>query len=256
MVGRGFDLNGSVAVVTGASRGLGVSFAQGLTRAGADLLLVARQLELLDAVAADLRQYGRRVETLRVDIADPRDVEHMAAFAVEQFGRIDVLVNNAGISTMVPAEDMSLDDWRRVIDVNLTGSFLCAQAVGRQMLQQGRGKIINIASVYGQAANNFLPAASYVASKWGLIGLTKELASQWASRGLNVNAIAPGHYPTKKTEQLYADPAFASKVANRVPQGRLGVGADLEGVVVFLASAASDYVNGVVIPVDGGFLAW
>lgn len=252
-----YDLTHKAAIVTGASRGLGVSFARGLAKAGCDLVIVARNFERLKQVAEDLRKYGHRVIPLKVDITNAEDVEKMVERAISTFRKIDILVNNAGIATVVNAEDMSEEEWQRVIDTNITGVFRCAQQVGRQMLKQGYGKIINIASQYGIVASSCAAQVSYVASKSAVLGLTRELAVEWAPQGLHITAIAPGFFPSDQT--LYAfeeDKELGKKLLAKVPMGRMGKLEELEGTIVYLASSASNYMNGQALILDGGFLSW
>ena len=252
-----FDLTGHVAVVTGASRGLGVSFARGLAKAGCDLVIAARDVEQLKDVAADLAQFGRRVVPVEADIRQRADVEATMARTVEEFGKIDVLVNNAGISAVADAEAMTDDEWQSVIDTNLTGLFTCAQQAARRMLSQGRGKIINIASMYGISASSYVSQVSYVASKAGVLGLTRELAVEWAPKGLHVVALAPGFFRSDQTVWAFEEnKELGEKLLAKVPMGRMGKLEELEGTIVYLASDASGYMNGQALVLDGGFLSW
>ncbi|MDB5077935.1 MAG: short-chain dehydrogenase/reductase [Chloroflexi bacterium] len=254
---RLFDLSGTVAVVTGASRGLGVDFARGLTKAGADLVLTARSGADLEAVAADLRQYGHDVRTVVADVTKDADVARMIAAAVEGLGRLDILVNNAGIAALAPAEDMTEEQWSSVMDTNVRACFLCAQHAARHMLTRGSGKIINVASMYGKVASSEGKQVSYIASKWALHGLTAQLAVEWAPAGLHVTAISPGFFPTAQGAWAFEqDPELGKRLIARVPMGRLGRPEDLEGAIVFLASAASDFMNGSALILDGGYLSW
>lgn len=252
-----FDLTGRVAVVTGASRGLGVSFARGLAKAGCDVAIAARNLAQLREVAGELERHGRRVLPIETDIRGQQDVEAMVARTVDEFGKIDILVNNAGISAVADAETMTEAQWRSVIDTNLTGLFSCAQQVARQMLQQGHGKIINIASMYGISASSYVSQASYVASKAGVLGLTRELAVEWAPRGLHVTALAPGFFRSDQTVWAFEEnKELGEKLLAKVPMGRMGKLEELEGTIVYLASEASGYMNGQALVLDGGFLSW
>ncbi len=194
-----FDLTGKATIVTGVSRGLGVSFARGLAKAGCDLIIAARDLDQLREVAVDLEQYGRRVVPVQADIRRQEDVENMVQRSVTEFGKVDILVNNAGISAVAEAQDMTREQWHSVIDTNLTALFFCAQCAARQMLPRGSGKIINIASMYGISASSYVSQASYVTSKAGVLGLTRELAVEWAPRGLQVVALAPGFFRSAQT---------------------------------------------------------
>lgn len=252
-----FDLSGKVAVVTGASRGLGVVFARGLAKAGADLVLSARTGSDLEAVTADLRQYGHEVRAVVADVTREDDVARVMATAVDDLGRLDVLVNNAGISALAPAEEMTAEQWSSVMDTNVGACFLCARQAAHHMLPQGRGKIINVASMYGKVASSEGKQASYIASKWALHGLTAQLAVEWAPAGLHVTAISPGFFQTAQSAWAFEqDPELAGRLIARVPMQRLGQPDDLEGAIVFLASAASDYMNGSALILDGGYLCW
>ncbi len=243
-----FRLDGKVAVVTGASSGLGVAFAQGLAEAGADLVLGARRVDRLAETAALVEATGRKALTVATDVADPDSCSNLVALAMEEFGHVDVLVNNAGIGTAVPATREAPEQFRGVIDVNLNGCYWMAQACGRVM--QPGSSIINISSVLGLTTAG-LPQAAYAASKAGLIGLTRDLAQQWTGRkGIRVNAIAPGFFVSEMTEQ-YPEGYLDSQMA-RIPAGRKGDPAELAAAVVFLASAAGGYVTGQTIAVDGG----
>lgn len=246
-----FDLSGRVALVTGGSRGLGEEIAEGLAESGASLLLLARRAQWLDPAVARFRARGFRCEALVSDAADPTAAEAAVRRAIETFGRLDILVNNAGVTWGQPAEDMPLDKWQSVIDVNLTGAFLFAQAAGRAMIRQGGGSIVNIASIAGICAMaETVPAAGYVASKGGLLALTRELAAQWARHGVRVNAIAPGFFPSRMTEKVL-DRAQAA-IEARIPLGRVGRSGELKGAAVFLVSDAASYITGQTIVVDGG----
>jgi NAD(P)-dependent dehydrogenase (short-subunit alcohol dehydrogenase family) len=250
-----FNLAGRVALVTGGSIGLGRQIAEGLAEMGANLVLCARKPERCRQAAEQLQQLGVRTLALGCDVKNPAEVEAVVDAAFSQFGRIDVLVNNAGISWGAPVEEMSLQDWNKVIETNLTGTFLCAQAVGKVMIKQRRGKIINIASVAGLGgAPAELPAIGYHASKGGVISFTKDLACKWASHNIQVNAIAPGWFPTHMSNRVleHHEELFLS----HIPLRRFGNEHDLKGAAVFLASAASNYVTGHVLVVDGGQSAW
>jgi NAD(P)-dependent dehydrogenase (short-subunit alcohol dehydrogenase family) len=251
-----FSLAGKSAIITGASRGIGISFARGLAKAGCDLMITARDLERLQSVAKDLAQYGGKVVPFKADVAQVRDAEAMVARAVEEFGQLDILVNNAGISAVAEAETMSSTEWQSVIDTNLTGLFYCAQSAARPMLRAGSGKIINIASMYGFSASSYVPQVSYIASKAGVLGLTRELAAQWAPRGLNVVALAPGFFRSDQTIwQFEENKELGEKLLARVPMGRMGKLEELESTIVYLASAGADYMNGQALIIDGGFLS-
>jgi len=252
-----FDLTGKAAIVTGVSRGLGVSFARGLVKAGCDLIVAARDVDQLREVALDLEQYDRRVVPVQADVRRQQDVESMVQRSVAEFGKVDILVNNAGISAVADAEAMTRDQWQSVIDTNLTALFFCAQCAARQMLRQGSGKIINIASMYGISASSYVSQASYVTSKAGVLGLTRELAVEWAPRGLQVVALAPGFFRSDQTIWAFEqNQELGKKLLAKVPMGRMGKLEELEGSIVYLASQASDYMTGQALILDGGFLSW
>ena len=243
-----FRLDDRVAIVTGASSGLGVAFAQGLAEAGADVVLGARRVERLEDTAGLVRKTGRRALAVATDVADPDSCTALVEAAMAEFGRVDVLVNNAGVGTAVPATRESPEQFRSVIDVNLNGCYWMAQACGRVM--QPGSSIVNISSVLGLTTAG-LPQAAYASSKAGLIGMTRDLAQQWTGRkGIRVNAIAPGFFASEMTEQ-YPD-GYLESQEGRIPVGRKGDPAELAAAVVFLASDAAGYVTGQTLPVDGG----
>ncbi|HYW46253.1 MAG TPA: SDR family oxidoreductase [Bryobacteraceae bacterium] len=251
---RLFDLTGQVALVTGGSRGLGEEIAGGLGEAGASLMLLARREQGLLAAVERLRSMGIRCEGTVCDAAQAGEVADAVRKTLESYGTIDILVNNAGVSWGAPAEEMPLEKWQAVLDVNLTGAFLFSQAVGREMIRRRQGRIINVASIAGlRAMPGGVPAAGYVASKGGLIALTRELAVKWARHGIRVNAIAPGFFPSRMTEKVLAH--FQAAIEERIPMGRIGCAGELKGVAVFLASGASSYITGQTIVVDGGATA-
>ena len=243
-----FRLDGKVVVVTGASSGLGVAFAQAFAEAGADVVLGARRVDRLPETGALVEAAGRRYVAVQTDVTDPDQCTALIAAGVEQLGRVDVLVNNAGLGWAAAATRETPEQFRRVIDVNLMGAFWMAQAFARAATEGG--SIINISSVLGLRPGH-LPQAAYSASKAGLIGLTRDLAQQWTGRkGIRVNAIAPGYFPTEMTDQM--DAAEADYVKMMTPAGRLGDPVEVACAVVFLASDASSYITGITLPVDGG----
>jgi NAD(P)-dependent dehydrogenase (short-subunit alcohol dehydrogenase family) len=249
-----FDLSARVAIVTGGSRGLGLEIAEGLAEAGASLMLCARREQWLTPAVSTLRGRGFRIEGSICDVSDPKQVEAVVAATIAKFGRVDILVNNAGISWGERPESMSLDQWKRVLDTNLTGAFLFAQAAGREMLKMKSGSIINIASVAGLRSSAGGPHyAGYVASKAGLMGLTRELAATWGPQGIRVNAIAPGFFHSRLTDAVIGLVEPSIKARNPIP--RVGEAGELKGLAVFLASDASSYITGQVIAVDGGATA-
>ena len=243
-----FRLDDRVVIVTGASSGLGVAFAHCFAEAGADLVLGARRVDKLERVADSVRSTGRRVHTVETDVADPAQCRRLVDEAMAKFGRVDVLVNNAGVGTAVPATRETPEQFRSVIDVNLNGCYWMAQACGRVM---GPGSsIVNISSVLGLTTAG-LPQAAYASSKAALIGMTRDLAQQWTGRkGIRVNAVAPGFFASEMTDQ-YPDGYLESQQA-RIPAGRKGDPRELAATVVYLASDAAGYVTGQTLPVDGG----
>jgi NAD(P)-dependent dehydrogenase (short-subunit alcohol dehydrogenase family) len=243
-----FRLDGKVAIVTGASSGLGVAFAQGLAEAGADVVLGARRVDRLEETARLVRDTGRKVVTVATDVSDPAQCQALVDAAVAELGRVDVLVNNAGVGTAVPATRESPEQFRSVVDVNLNGCYWMAQACGRVM--QPGSSIVNVSSVLGLTTAG-LPQAAYSASKAGLIGLTRDLAQQWTGRkGIRVNAVAPGFFESEMTDQY--PPGYLESQVPRIPVGRKGDPRELAATVVWLASGAAGYVTGQTVPVDGG----
>ncbi|WP_374468753.1 2-dehydro-3-deoxy-D-gluconate 5-dehydrogenase KduD [Phenylobacterium sp.] len=246
-----FSLAGKVAVVTGANTGLGQAIAVALAQAGADVAAVGRSA--MDETQAAVEATGRRFLGISADLGSTEPVERIVKETVDGLGGLDILVNNAGIIRRADAIDFTEADWDAVMDVNLKSAFFLSQACARVMLERGYGKIINIASMLSFQGG--IRVASYTASKSGIAGLTKLLANEWAGRGINVNAIAPGYFATNNTEALRADESRNKDILARIPAGRWGRPEDLGGAAVFLASAAADYMHGAVVPVDGGWLA-
>ena len=245
-----FDLSGRVAVVTGANTGIGQSLAVALAAAGADIALVGRSSA--DATAEQVRALGRRAELITADLSTIAPVQDVVDATLEKLGGLDILVNNAGIIRRADSLDFSEADWDAVMDTNLKSLFFLSQAAARHMVGQGRGKIVNIASLLSFQGGIRVP--SYTASKSGVAGLTKLLANEWAAKGINVNAIAPGYIATNNTAALQADATRNRQIMERIPAGRWGQPSDLDGAVVFLASSAADYVQGHVLVVDGGWM--
>lgn len=246
-----FDLTGKVAIVTGGSRGIGVEMAEALAEAGASLMLCARRAEWLDQTVEEFRVKGFRAEGKACDVSKAEDVQSVVDETITKFGKVDILINNAGISWGAMPEEMELAQWQKVLDVNLTGCFLMAQAVGREMLKRSQGSIINIASIAGLTSSANGPFyAGYVASKAGLIGLTRELAASWGRKGIRVNAIAPGFFHSRLADRVIDIYERSIQETNVIP--RVGNEGELKGVTVFLASDASSYVTGQTIAVDGG----
>ncbi|MGF7147868.1 2-deoxy-D-gluconate 3-dehydrogenase [Sphingomonas zeicaulis] len=246
-----FDLSGTVAMVTGANTGIGQAIAVALAEAGADIAAVGRTPA--EETVEKVRALGRRAEIVSADLSTIEPVGRVVAETVEKLGGLDILVNNAGIIRRADSVDFTEADWDAVIDTNLKSVFFLSQAAGRHMLAKGRGKIINIASMLTFQGGIRVP--SYTASKSGVGGLTKLLANEWSAKGINVNGIAPGYIATNNTAALQADETRNRQIVERIPAGRWGKPSDLGGAAVFLASSASDYVDGHILAVDGGWLA-
>lgn len=250
-----FKLDGKTAIVTGGGRGLGAQIAEGFAEAGANVVLCSRKVEACEEMAEKLKAKGVRALALECDVTKPEDVENVVKKTLEEFGAIDILVNNSGATWGAPVLEMPLDAWRKVIDVNITGTFLMSQAAGEAMVKQGSGKIINIASVAGLGGIDpkLMDTIGYNTSKGAVITFTKDLAAKWGQHNINVNAIAPGFFPTKMSKGLIEK--GGSGLLGLTPLNRFGTEEDLKGAALFLASKASDYVTGDVIIVDGGMHA-
>ena len=248
-----FDLTGKRALVTGGSRGLGRGMAEGLLRAGADVTIISSSDAVFDTANTLGQAAGRPVHAFRADLSDRTELRQAFEQGAKQLGGLDILVVNHGIQRRFPAEEFPVEDWDAILETNLTSMFLLNQLAGRVMLPRGQGKIINVASLLSFSGGITVPA--YAAAKGGVAQLTKALANEWAGRGVNVNAVAPGYIDTDSTAALLADPGRNRDITNRIPAGRWGQPEDLQGIVVFLASEASAYVHGAVIPVDGGWMA-
>ncbi len=251
MTANPFDLAGKVALVTGANTGIGQGIATALAHAGADLALAGRSPA--EQTASIVRDLGRRAALIDADLSSVEPIPRVIGTAVEQLGGLDILVNNAGIIRRADSVDFTEEDWDAVIDTNLKSLFFLSQAAGRHMIAQGRGKIINIASMLSFQGG--IRVASYTAAKSGVAGLTRLLACEWAAKGVNVNAIAPGYVLTNNTAVLQADEQRNRQILERIPAGRWGDPSDIGGAAVFLASSGSDYVHGHILAVDGGWLA-
>ena len=246
-----FDLSGKVAIVTGASRGLGQYFGRALAGAGADLVITSRTLASLDEFKREIESLGRKALAVEVDVLSESDIEQMVQKAVAEYGKIDILVNNAGLNIRSPAADFSWQDWDTVLQTNLKGNFFCAQAVGKEMIKRKYGRIINMGSctcVFGMEG-----IGPYCASRGGVLMMTRALAAEWGKYGITANVLAPGWFKTAQNAALYENPEWIKNVKNRIPLGRPGKPNDLDGTVIFLASDASAYVTGQIILVDGGF---
>jgi 2-deoxy-D-gluconate 3-dehydrogenase len=248
-----FRLDGRVALVTGAGQGLGQAMAIGLAEAGADIVALDRRES--DQTGELVTALGRRFTSITCDLltASVTDLKRVVEQSVTALGHLDVLVNNAGIIRRAPAVEFSEADWDDVLQINLKAVFFLSQAAGKVMIAQGHGKIINVASMLSYQGGIIVP--SYTAAKSGIAGITRALANEWAKHGINVNAIAPGYMATDNTSALRADAARSAAILDRIPVGRWGTPDDLKGAVVFLASAAADYMQGAIVPIDGGWLA-
>jgi gluconate 5-dehydrogenase len=251
-----FDIKGNVAIVTGASSGLGVIFAETLAEAGANLALCARRIERVEELAKRLeKDYGIKALSMKVDVNDENLVKEFVETTYKKFGRIDILVNNAGIADVAPSLQVPKENFVNVINTNLVSVFIVAREVAKYMEKAKYGKIINIASIYGQNGDIF-PVASYYASKGGVINLTRALAVEWADKGIYVNAIAPGFFPSEMTKGVFENEEAMKHIITKTPLKRTGSPEDLKGVLLLLASHASDYITGQTIFVDGGWTIW
>jgi len=250
-----FDLTGKVALVTGGAGGIGRAQALGLADAGADVVVASRKLDHLEKVAEEIRAKGRKSLAVSVDVADEKSVANMVSTVLKEFPRIDILVNAAGISIRKPADSFPIDEWQQVMDVNTRGTFLCCQAVGRGMIKQKSGKIINLSSVRGRYG---LPAdyAAYCPSKGAVDTLTRTLACEWAKYNVLVNAVAPTVVETDLTRPALANPDFAKQMMSRIPLGKWAMPEDIVGATVFFAAKASDFITGQVLYIDGGVTTW
>jgi gluconate 5-dehydrogenase len=245
-----FDLTGKVAIVTGASRGLGQTFARALARAGADLVITSRTLDSLKPFQTELESMGRRAVSLALDVRSEDSIRAMVSDAAKTFPRIDILVNNAGCNVRKKAVDVTWDDWNLILDTNLRGAFFVAQSVAKKMIPHGRGRIINVGSV--TSVMGFAGLGPYGASRGGIRQLTMSLADDWGPHGITVNCLAPGWFKTEQNKILYDDPEWVAYLIDRIPLKRPGRPSDLEGPIVFLASDESEYITGQTLLVDGG----
>ena len=245
-----FDLSGRVAVVTGASRGLGQQFGRALATAGADLVITSRRLDALSEFRDEIAALGRKAMPLELDVRDRESIAQFADLAIAAFGRIDVLVNNAGCNARKAALDVTWDDWNLVLDTNLRGTFFVAQAIAKHMIERGSGRIINIGSV--TSVMGYAGLGPYCASRGGVKQLTMSLADDWGPHGVTVNCLAPGWFRTEQNKGLYENAEWVAYLEDRIPLKRPGQPGDLDGAIVFLASDASAYVTGQTLLVDGG----
>ncbi|MRR31661.1 glucose 1-dehydrogenase [bacterium] len=249
-----FNIKGKVAIVTGGNGGIGLGMAHGLAKAGANIVIAARNKEKSRAAVLDLQALGSEALAIEVDVRDEQSVADMVSETNRRYGKMDILINNAGMSIRKPVQDLALEEWRQVLDTNLTSAFLCSRAAYPYMKQNGGGKIINIGSMLSVFGSPYAPA--YSSSKGGIVQLTKSMATAWAVDAIQVNAILPGWIDTELTQQArQAVCGLNERVIARTPAGKWGSADDLAGVAVFLASSASDFITGAAIPVDGGYSA-
>lgn len=248
-----FDLKGKVAVITGASSGLGVQMAKALARQGADIAILARRKEKLEKVAEEIKEIGVKCISIVCDVTDTASIIEAVKTVKAEYGKADILVNNAGSGGVGPAEDTTDDDWNHTISVDLDGVFKIAREFGKLMIENKYGRIINISSMYGMVGNMALPTAAYHAAKGGVVNLTRALASEWAKHGITVNAICPGYFATELTVDTLNTESFSNYMKASVPVGRYGNEGELDSAVVFLSAEESAYVTGVILPIDGGY---
>ncbi len=250
-----FDLTGNVAIVTGASTGLGVQMARALANQGCNVVPLARRQNLVEEVAENIKKdFGVEAFPVVCDITDTAQVEAAVDAVMKKFGRIDILINNAGTGGVIPAEDMPDDVFNKEVSIDLGGTFKFARAVAKKaMIPAGYGRIINIASMYGIVGNKIAPTAAYHAAKGGVVNLTRALASEWGSKGINVNAICPGYFYSPLTKETLDSDFFKQYAQTMIPLSRYGNEGELDTAAIFLSSRASSYVNGVILPVDGGY---
>ena len=250
-----FDLKGKVALVTGASSGLGVQFATALARQGADVALLARRGEKLNAVKEDIEKLGVKALAIQCDVTDNAQIKEAVGKVKEHFGKIDILVNNAGIGIVEPAESQSDETWNKTIDINLNAVYFTAREVGKLMVEQKYGKIINIGSIHSVVAMTGLPISAYAASKGAVMQLSRALANEWAKYNITVNTIGPAYFESEMTAGVVGDEGFAQVVKTYCPMGRIGKRGELDGAIVYFASDASSYTTGQYLAVDGGWTA-
>ena len=250
-----FDLSGKVALVTGCSTGLGVQMAKALARQGASIIALARRQELIDEVAKEIRDtYGVDALAIKCDITDTENVEKAVDEALDHFGRIDILINNAGTGAVAPAEDITDEQFKNELEIDLFGTFKVARAVAKKaMIPAKYGRVINIASMYGLVGNKIAPSSPYHAAKGGVVNLTKALAGEWGKYGITVNSICPGYFYTPLTQETLDSDYFQEYAKTVIPMERYGMEGELDAAAVFLASSESSYVTGIALPVDGGY---
>lgn len=248
-----FDLKGRVAVVTGASSGLGVHMAKALAAQGADLAILARRVEKLEAVKKEIEELGVKCLAVPCDVTKEQTVIDAAKAVKDEFGKVDILVNNAGAGLTIPIEETSLDEWNSDMKVDVAGVFLTTREFGKLMIEKGYGRIINIGSMYGLVGNTALPSASYHAAKGAVVNFTRATAAEWAKHGINCNCICPGYFATELTEETLSSDDFQAYMKQTVPLGRYGNGEELAAAAVYLASDEASYTTGLIMPVDGGY---
>jgi len=248
-----FDLIGKVAVVTGASSGLGVQMAKALARQGADIAILARRMDRLEEVAKEIRALGVKCLTVRCDVTDTERIAQAVAEVISEYGQVDILINNAGDGGTGPAENTTDETWHRTVSVDLDGVFFMSREFGKFMISNKSGRIVNIASMYGMVGNMAIGTAAYHAAKGGVVNLTRALAAEWSKYGITVNSICPGYFETELTIDTLKTESFQAYMKSSVPAGRYGEAGELDAAVVFLCSDAASYVTGVILPVDGGY---
>jgi len=248
-----FDLKGRVAVVTGASSGLGVHMARALAAQGADLAILARRTDRLEAVKREIQELGVKCLTVTCDVTKEETVAAAAKAVEDEYGKIDILINNAGAGGTIPIEETTLNDWNKDINVDLTGVFLTTREFGKVMIKNRYGRIINIASMYGLVGNTALPSGAYHAAKGAVVNFTRATAAEWAKYGINTNCICPGYFATELTEETLSSDEFTAYMKMTVPLGRYGNGPELAAAAVFLAADEASYLTGAILPVDGGY---
>jgi len=248
-----FDLTGKVAVVTGASSGLGVQMAKALARQGADIAILARRMDRLEEVAKEIRALGVKCLTVRCDVTDTERIAQAVEEVISEYGQVDILINNAGDGGTGPAENTTDETWHRTVSVDLDGVFFMSREFGKFMISNKSGRIVNIASMYGMVGNMAIGTAAYHAAKGGVVNLTRALAAEWSKYGITVNSICPGYFETELTIDTLKTESFQAYMKSSVPAGRYGEAGELDAAVVFLCSDAASYVTGVILPVDGGY---
>ncbi|MBP1924802.1 gluconate 5-dehydrogenase [Sedimentibacter acidaminivorans] len=248
-----FDLNGKVAVITGASSGLGIQFAKALANQGADICILARRMEKLNIVKNDIESLGVRCLALQCDVTKNDQIKASVKAIKDNFGKIDILVNNAGVGVMNPAEDQTDEAWQQVVDINLSSVYYFAREVGKIMIENNYGKIINVGSIHSKVAMSGLPISAYCATKGAVLMLSKELANEWAKYNITVNTIGPAYFPSEMTESVISDDGFMQVIKTYCPMGRPGRDGELDGAIVYFASDASSYTTGQYLAIDGGW---